>query len=50
MHRGAIFNPLINYFNHSCDPTACLVVAGEMSSVVALQGIKKGEQVSILFQ
>ncbi|KAK0084807.1 hypothetical protein PV325_006412 [Microctonus aethiopoides] len=49
MSRGCIFNPLINYFNHSCDPTAYLIVAGELSSVVTLQGIKKGEQIFLCY-
>ncbi|KAK0183328.1 hypothetical protein PV327_001379 [Microctonus hyperodae] len=47
--RGITFNPLVNYFNHSCDPMACLVHTGDMCTIYALQSIKKGEQIFVCY-
>ncbi|XP_034945533.1 SET and MYND domain-containing protein 4-like [Chelonus insularis] len=46
-NRGIQLSCLTSFFNHSCDPNACMVHAGDIMGIRSLQIIKKGEQIFV---
>lgn len=49
VNSGGVLLPLLSLFSHSCDCNAYQYASGNTSAVVAIQPIKKGEQICISY-